>query len=697
MKYPDPWDTYFGFYWYNDDEIFRSSQKDLDAQAESHKENGINHVITFSSTHFRWSFRRYWHLLNDVLSMVVEACHKHGIAVTEHHSSHLTFNPIDKADIQYMERVLNKRNSSLGSWPLLLEDCYADPLIDGVPLSSLRQIDGRTGNWARSNYHGWGFCFNNPVYRRYYLRYLQTVYETGVDGIMTDDVQYFGMDDQRQSHACACPYCRAKFLQETGYSLPRPGEEWNNWYGNYADPSFPAFLHFKTKSTRDFHVLVKEHYESLNLRPLRPNYQSNVLVRNPTAYCLETVPDLDWIFQENCFSHIIRYSWPNWMVEARHRFAVGRRRGIPSMSLFYPDREDTVLFTWALSKTWGQMYLATPEGGSADLFEKPLRKFETGYGSYLKNTEIASAIAFYDSRMNRQIYEHAESRSLPQMKTWMQALLFRNIPVDIVQAEDKERFKNYEIIILNETAIITDGEITALKDYVAAGGKLIWTGRTGALRGEDFTEREVNYVQQLWGEDAPGIPEDGSIFLEHPVGKGKVFFIPGDIGLGPFWTHIQTDRFRTKTNRVPVPGWSRKEWDSQNQIVLLLRSFLKEDPAVIETLAPGSLQSMVYYTSRALMIQLTNTQGALPPAEGETGSHEDPVPFTGFPEKAEPWQIKVKIPHKLRKKKAESIRLLVPEKEPMNINGFSREKGYLKITFPPSKLEWYGLIAADFV
>ncbi|MFP4444359.1 MAG: hypothetical protein ACLFST_14655, partial [Spirochaetia bacterium] len=351
MKYPDPWDTYFGFYWYNDDEIFRSSQKDLDAQAESHKENGINHVITFSSTHFRWSFRRYWHLLNDVLSMVVEACHKHGIAVTEHHSSHLTFNPIDKADIQYMERVLNKRNSSLGSWPLLLEDCYADPLIDGVPLSSLRQIDGRTGNWARSNYHGWGFCFNNPVYRRYYLRYLQTVYETGVDGIMTDDVQYFGMDDQRQSHACACPYCRAKFLQETGYSLPRPGEEWNNWYGNYADPSFPAFLHFKTKSTRDFHVLVKEHYESLNLRPLRPNYQSNVLVRNPTAYCLETVPDLDWIFQENCFSHIIRYSWPNWMVEARHRFAVGRRRGIPSMSLFYPDREDTVLFTWALSKT----------------------------------------------------------------------------------------------------------------------------------------------------------------------------------------------------------------------------------------------------------------------------------------------------------------------------------------------------------
>ena len=48
---------------------------------------------------------------------------------------------------------------------------------------------------------------------------------------------------------------------------------------------------------------------------------------SPTTYALETLPDLDWVFQENCFSSIIRYSWPSWAVEAPHRYAVGRRRG----------------------------------------------------------------------------------------------------------------------------------------------------------------------------------------------------------------------------------------------------------------------------------------------------------------------------------------------------------------------------------
>ncbi len=50
--------------------------------------------ITFSCTHFRWSFFRDWELLTRRLAMIVRACHKHGIYVTEHHSSHLTRNPL---------------------------------------------------------------------------------------------------------------------------------------------------------------------------------------------------------------------------------------------------------------------------------------------------------------------------------------------------------------------------------------------------------------------------------------------------------------------------------------------------------------------------------------------------------------------------------------------------------------------------
>ncbi len=695
MKYPDLWDTNFGFYWYNDAEIFRNKPEDFAEEAEQLADAGINHVITFSSTHFRWSFRRYWDLIGETVAKIVEACHKHEIAVTEHHSCHLTFNPLNKADVEYTKRVLKKRNSRIESWPMLLEDCDADPIIDGVPLSSFRQIDGRTGKWARSNYHGWGMCFNNPVYRRNYFKYLETIYDTGVDGIMTDDVQYYGMDEHHRSHACACPYCRRKYSEETGYGLPAPGEGWNNWYGNFSDPSFAAFISFKHRSTRDFHVAVKEHYESLGLRPLRPNYRSSVFNRNPTAYCLDTLPDLDWIFQENCFSNIIRYSWPEWMIEAQHRFCVGRRRGIPSMSLFYPDRNDTVRFTWALAKSWGQMYLATPEGSTANEDEKPLRQFENTYGSYLKEPESIAKITFYESRDTRRLYEHAETRSLPQLKTWMQSLLLNRIPVDILQPEDKERFKQYDLIILNETAILSDEEIDALKQFVQEGGSLIWTGETGSIRGEDFTKRSPGYLEEIWGSDVPGIPEDGSLFLEHTAGKGKLILTPGDYGLEPYWRLINTDRFREKSNRVPVPNWGETEQKAQKEIAQFIINFLpKGSPLKIEDV-PDDIYCSAYYKDAMAAIHLVNTKDTLKAPDGKTGGHVDLIPFPELG-KGQKWHISLDLPKQLRSKKVKKVRFLVPQKEEIDIEDYSKEKGVLHITLSSGLLEWYGLVAVDF-
>ncbi|MCK5118140.1 MAG: hypothetical protein KAQ78_01080, partial [Candidatus Latescibacteria bacterium] len=64
-SHTDPWDTRFGFFWYNDHEIFHATQDDLNRQAEAFAATGINHVITFSCTHFRWSFRRRWDVITE--------------------------------------------------------------------------------------------------------------------------------------------------------------------------------------------------------------------------------------------------------------------------------------------------------------------------------------------------------------------------------------------------------------------------------------------------------------------------------------------------------------------------------------------------------------------------------------------------------------------------------------------------------
>ena len=529
----DPSDTRFAFFWYNDQEIFHDTAADLARKAEAFADVGINHVITFSCTHFRWSFRRHWDLLTDTLARVVTACHAVGIRVTEHHSSHLTHNPVDAAGERLLEERLRIRGSSLESWPHLREDCDADPVIDGVPLSSWRQIDGRTGRWARSaypgryDYQGWTFCFNNLHYRRAYLAYLAKLYATGIDGIMTDDVEWFGA-----GHACACAICRALFREQSGHDLPESGPAWERWHGDHGDPAYVAWLRFRTSSTTAFHQAVKDHYTRLGIRPLRPNYSERVLHRDPHGVSLEDLPDLDWIFKENDYSTIVRYSWCGWAIEAAHRYAVGRWRDIPPMSMFYPDRPDSVRFCWGLAMSWGHLYLATPEGESLDHTEKRLRRFEVVHPELLRRVQRVASLGFYDSRATRQLYEHAEERSLAGLIAWAQACYRRNVPFDLFQPEELSRLPRYRVVVLNEAVFLSDAELEALRRFVQAGGTLVWTGATGS-NDETGAGRDAAVLGRFWGIDSFAAVPDGAPPVTTRIGAGRLVQVAGDYALEP--------------------------------------------------------------------------------------------------------------------------------------------------------------------
>jgi hypothetical protein len=653
----DPWDARFGFFWYNDREI-RASQAELDRQAEELAAAGINQVITFSCTHFRWSFRRHWEELTQVLGRVVEACHRSGIGVTEHHSSHLTFNPLDDEGVRYTERVLTVRGSSLASWPQLLEDAAADPLIDGTPLSKFRQIDGRTGEWARSSYQGWCLCFNNPDYRRAYLAYLETLYAVGIDGIMTDDVQWFG-----DGHACACAHCRRLFAAASGHELPEPGTAWDRWHGDYDEPSYLAWLDFRLRSIEEFHRAVTDHYQGLGLRLIRPNYVSSALNRNPTAYSLETLPQLDWVFQECCFSTIIRYSWPHWAVEAAHRYAVGRRRGIPSMSMFYPDRWDTMLFTWSLAMSWGGLYLATPEGKSLSAEEGVLRAFERQHQGLLRGQQRTVRLAFYDSRRNRELYGHAEARSLHSMKAWMQASYLGNLPFDLFQREELGRLGEYEVVVLNEVAVLSEEELVAFRDFVLSGRALVWTGATGT-RSESGTRRTREFVSRSWGLDSVAGTGDGEEVEVHPLGEGRLVLAPGDLGLGPYLPAVNADRWQADPVRVSHRNTAIVDSQPRRDVRGMLLGLLPGGPDLtIQNMPPG-VMATVFRTADgdSLLIHLVNAAGALTVAETGDAGHADAIPFPAHGGMV-PATLRVRKPRGQEQRLPRMARYLDPERD----------------------------------
>jgi hypothetical protein len=687
----DPWNTRFGFYWYNDQEIFEYSQEDFNHRAEEFAGIGINHVITFSCTHFRWSFRRYWDQITEAITRIVNACHLRRIAVTEHHSCHLTFNPLNKEDEDYLDRIQKVEKSMQGSWPHLREDCDADPIINNVPLSSFRQIDGRTGNWARTGYHGYAMCFNNPDYRKAYFQYLETIYDTGIDGIMTDDVQYFG-----KGHACACTHCRKLFKEHTGYDMPQPGAEWNAWHENYNNPSYIAWLNFRFRSTNDFHIGVKSHYESLGLRPLRPNYVSDAFQRNPTAYSLETLPDLDWIFKENCFSDIIRYSWPNWAVESTYFFAVARRKNIPPMSMFYPDRVDSINFCWALAMSWGHQYLATPEGKSLINEEKSLRRFEKKHSLLLCRSERIASIAFYDSRTNKNLYEKAESRSLKGFWAWSQACCRQNIPFDMFQAEELDRLSLYRVVILNETAFLSDKEMNAFRTFVRNGGILVWTGDTG-IKDEKGIDRGEKSISQLWRNENVSVIQDGGSPLIHNIGNGKLVMMSGDYGLSRVEGTCHADRWKPNEVRIPYYPPTENEWKIRRKITGFLLDLLPDGPDMEINNLPADVLVTLFETEKggSLVVHLVNAGGTLDVKPGTEAGHSDPILFpryTGRPE----IRIQVRKPDKLSNCSVKAAYYHDPESDDPVLLKTTDEGKRINIEIDPSLIGFYGLIEITF-
>lgn len=476
----------WGVFWYNEEAVNSWSDADFEAKASEFAANGVNRVMTFSFTHFRWSFYPWWDKINHTISRVVRACHKYNIKVIEHHSSHLTSNPRTAKDWQNWENSLKVRQSSANAFAGLKEYIAAgDPEIaPGVYLSDCRQIDGRTGDYARTIYGGYGHCFNNPHFRKAYFDYLAKVYAAGVDGIMTDDVHFFGY-----FNACSCKFCREKFRKESGYELPPP-HEWGKFHGDYSNKVFIAWLQFRMRSTAEFQKAVNQHAESLGYKLLRPNYHTTTYNWNQTAYPFESTGEL-WttVFQENMFSSVISQSWLSWAATAAHRRAMARRYKSRAMSMFYPDSYDKYYFSWALARSWNHLLMATPEGGDLNKVEKLFAGFSDRHPVSATPQEVPD-VAFMQPRSSMDYTADGLESSARPLRVWMQSAVYSNLQTALLfENESPEEFARYPLLVVPGATMLSDNDLQTLYNYCQQGGRLLICGAFGIFN-TDGTRRE---------------------------------------------------------------------------------------------------------------------------------------------------------------------------------------------------------------
>ena len=508
-----PWEQGFCWFWVNDKEVFSYTDEDFERRVKELAESGITVVMTFSLTHFRMAYYPYWTEYNCALEKLVRACHKWGIRVVEHHSASLTSWVLAENGWEKLEREFYARSngtSKYDNWKKIFKFLTYDYKVEGIDFRSFMQIDGSTGEYARNRYGTYSACYNNPDFRKIYFDYMKTVVATGIDGIMNDDVQYFG-----EENACTCEHCRRLFKEKTGYDLPDPAH-WDAFFKNFDDPAYIAWKKFKFESTERFYRDIGAFYESLGVKLMRPNYSSCVLKQCPTAYPFDRCTDLwDFIFQENCNADIMKQSYMDFMAEAIHRYAVARKKGVPSMSMFYPDRPDSAYFAWALARSWGQLYTGTAHGEDITPLERPYRDFEKKYIRFYTAPKKISDLAFYFSRNTRDYTNATFKRFMQHMIGSMQAAYASGFCLDMVIEEDSvEDLLRHKTIVLSYVAMLTREEIEKFTAYVKRGGTLVILGDF-AIYDDIGGKRSEEEISRIFGVEM-------QTYCATELGDGKI-------------------------------------------------------------------------------------------------------------------------------------------------------------------------------
>ena len=675
----NPWEQGFCWFWCNDDEIFYYTEEDFERRAEVLAKSGITVIMTFSLTHFRMGFYPYWKELNESLAKLVRACHKWGIRVVEHHSASLTSRVMDEGGWEKLDGELchrSKGTAKYDHWKKIFPFLTYDYKIDGTDIRSFMQIDGRTGDYARNRYGTFSACYNNPDYRRIYFDYMKTVIATGIDGIMNDDIQFFG-----DEHACTCDHCRKLFKEQTGYTLPDP-EHWNDFAGNYDDPAYIAWKKFKFDSTERMYRDLGDFYQSLGVTLLRPNYSSCVLKQCPTAYPFDLCSDLwDFIFQENCNADIMKESYMDFMAESVHRFAAGRQRGVPTMSLFYPDRPDTVYFSWALARSWGQLYTGTATGMDITPMEVPYRNFEKKYLRYYAAPEKVSDLAFYFSRRTRDFTAQTFKRFMRHMMGSMQAAYVSGFCLDMVMEEDSpESLLRHKTIVLSYVAMLSESELERFTAYVRAGGKLIILGDF-ALYDADGRKRTETEIMNLFGVS---LSYNQTIRL----GKGEIFLSDYRPEETEFQPTIGCKRgFTPPFTMKAVPS----KWNMQKAGTgKLLRSLVTPKAELISD--NDRLVVTSFDVKDARVFHIVNLADTIS-TEAKSVSHEDLIP--NFCEGAKKLgtitlHIKERPPFEVK-----SACLLTPEQNEPQMLVFSEKGDGFAIEIPENIFSAYAMVVLE--
>ncbi len=409
--------------------------------------------------------------------IMADACHRHGLKFF----LHLTCTMIDK------------------------------PLLDKHP--DWACIDLATGKTIFNGYGTFNSCINNDDFMsEFYRRVERLIYETGADGIMQDEIQFFGPT------LCGCRWCREKFKKETGYEIP---DSLGGWLYHIDNPCYQAWLKWRREKVVE---------NCLKIRNIIKKYGKDktvitYLCNNTTswAYYSAGFAINDFIkyvdspgYECEPHDHFYLYYWPHIIYEMKYLRAVAEDIGTAPWTLFYDRTFGDYTWNWFLAMSQGSRRWWYTGDPAADKCWQPLIAWEEKHEKILMNVKSAANIGVLFSLDTRDRNPNAGRRVwIHGFSSTCNALTDGHVPYKVILEEDlKPGQLNTRIntLLLFNVGSMSDRAVEAVRCFVRDGGTLICSSET-SLYNERGEKRADFALADVFGFSCAGECKDENSLL----------------------------------------------------------------------------------------------------------------------------------------------------------------------------------------
>lgn len=339
-------------------------------------------------------------------------------------------------------------------------------------------------------------CPNAGYYHERMVEIVQEIVRTyDADGIWNNQGKFAAWD----TDVCYCPTCQGLFQKESGHPIPEV-EDWdsavwrqfNEWrYRCIA--SWVARMHGAVHEAKAEAIFISAIQLAESLETIRPGGWD-------VDYWLEHQD----VIAFECQRRNTAPWWPGIQAKYLAGIAPDKPRWM-TVSYFYPWWRMAAA-PEAENRPWIAQQFANGanswlhiNGGLSKIFDRrglaPMQEVFQRLGrwqEYFRDARSDAQVAVLFSRYTQDNYGRNDpyGRYMDAVRGYYCALLEAHIPFDVLSDKfiDAERLAQYRVLVLPNTACLSDAAVAAITAFVAGGGTVVGTfeaGRydeTGALR-----------------------------------------------------------------------------------------------------------------------------------------------------------------------------------------------------------------------